>query len=323
MPVRLAASSSRPSRVLTPTTGMGAGREQAREHLRHRLGLDLPVFYVSRTAKPGGQPRWHWHGRQNQYHRWLSAIGRGNLGVSLRTGQPVAAQLAGALGYTAPITGAALALVAGLALLLGQQLAGSRRWWHAPVRTALVAAHSMPLFVVATSLLLLFANPEVLAWFPGYGLSQEAASFSWAYLRHMFPHLVLPVTSLVLVALPGLALQLEAAIRQELGRDYATTARAKGLENRSLIRHQALRNALLPTLTQLTDLVPTLVSGALVVEVVFALPGMGRLLVEAVALRDYPVLLGGVVLAGAARLAALALADVLYQGLDPRIQWLD
>ena len=82
-----------------------------------------------------------------------------------------------------------------------------------------------------------------------------------------------------------------------------------------------MRNALLPTLAQLAELLPALVAGAVVVEVIFALPGMGRLLAEAAAARDYPVLVGGVLLTGAARLLALLLADLLYFWADPRIRW--
>lgn len=299
--------------------GQVAAQAAALRDVKARLGLHLPLFYVGRGAGPP-LGRWQWHGSANQYHHWLRALLRADLGTSLRSGRPVAGQLGEALRYTLPLTGAALALVLGAALLLGQQLAAPRRWWHVLVRTALVGVQSVPLFVAALGLLLLFANPDVLAWFPVYSLANEETT-AWARLAGQAAHLVLPVASLVLVALPDLTLQLEAALRQERRTDYATTARAKGLSEAELIRRHALPNALLPLLTQLTGLLPALVAGAVVVEVVYALPGMGRLLAEAAALRDYPVLIGGVLVTGAARLGALLLADILYSWADPRIRW--
>ena len=306
---------------LTANGSTPAARQATQEAVQHRLGLDLPVFYVSRSPRPNGG--WRWHGRHNQYHHWLVALLHGNLGTSFRTGAPVATSLRHALAYTLPLTGTAALLAVAAALALAQGLAAAP-WWQQPVRTALVGLQALPLFVVALGLLLLFANPEILAWFPAYGLEQpnDGDLGAGEQLAAYAQHLVLPVAALVLTALPELTLQLDAALGQELRTPYATTARAKGLAQRAVIRHHALRNALLPTLTQLAELLPALVAGAVVVEVVFALPGMGRLLAEAATTRDYPLLVGGVLLTGAARLLALLLADVLYLWADPRIRWL-
>ena len=308
---------------LTAAHNTPAEQQAARLAMLHRLGLDLPLFYASR--RPGLQRNsgdWQWHGSHNQYHRWMMALLRGDLGTSFRTGEPVSASLRHALAYTLPLTGTAALLAVGAALMLATRLAAGP-WWQRPVRAVLVAVHSLPLFVVALALLLLFANPDVLAWFPAYGLDQptDGDPGMGSHLATYSLHLVLPVMALALTALPELTLQLDAALAQELQTNYATTARAKGLSEDAVIRRHALRNALLPTLTQIAELLPELVAGAVVVEVVFALPGMGRLLAEAAAIRDYPLLVGGVLLTGAARLLALLLADVLYLWADPRIRW--
>ncbi|WP_081867470.1 ABC transporter permease [Hymenobacter sp. IS2118] len=295
----------------------------AQRVVQRRLGLDLPLFYASRPhSSPTNTPRWHWNGTQNQYHRWLIRLMRGDLGTSFRTAQPVANRLYQALGFTLPLTGTAALLAVLAALALARRLA-AKPWWQQPVRAVLVAVHALPLFVLALLLLLTFANPAVVAWFPAYGLDQLATTEadSWSRTQTYLLHLVLPVTALTLTTLPELTLQLDAALAQELRTDYATTARAKGLAEENVIRRHALRNALLPTITQVADLLPILVAGALVVEVVFALPGMGRLLADAAAGRDYPVLVGGVLLTGAARLLSLLLADFLYFWADPRIRW--
>ena len=305
--------------------GASTATEQAatRAALRRRLGLDLPLFYLSRTTDPQlDWVKWRWNGSRNQYHRWATGLLRGNWGTSFRTGQAVTARLGDALSFTLPLTGTAALLAVLAALGLGQRLAG-RPWWHRLLRTSLVTLHALPLFVVALALLLTLANPEVVAWFPAYGLSPTADvdEGAWSQIGKYVMHMALPVAALTLTALPELTLQLSGALAQELRSNYATTARAKGLPERTVIRHHALRNALLPTLTQITELLPALVAGAVVVEVVFALPGMGRLLADAAAARDYPVLVGGILLTGAARLCALLLADLLYFWADPRIRW--
>jgi peptide/nickel transport system permease protein len=296
----------------------------AQRAAKRRLGLDLPLFYVGRKDDSPAHiaSTWYWHGPENQYHRWITKALRGDLGTSFRTGEAVTARLRRAVLFTLPLTGTAALQAVLAALVLAQRLAAGP-WWQRPVRALLVTGHALPLFVVALVLLLVFANPEVFAWFPAYGLDQptDTEPDAWGRTAAYLRHLVLPVTALTLTAVPDLTLQLNASLAQELRTGYATTARAKGLAESTVIRHHALRNALLPTLTQVAELLPALVAGAVVVEVVFALPGMGRLLAEAAAARDYPVLVGGVLLTGAARLLALLLADLLYFWADPRIRW--
>ena len=283
---------------------------------QHRQGLDEPVFYVTR---PAGQ--WQWHGTRNQYHRWVRQLLSGNLGYSYRTGEAVAAKLAPALVYTLPLMAAASVLATAGAIALALTLAAtSARGWQL-VRTALTAVQAMPLFALSLALLLLLANPDALDVLPANGLALVGlAPGSAPWLLAYGAHLVLPLLCLVLAALPELVLPLEAALRQELAAGYTDTARAKGLATRQVFFRHALPNALLPLLPSFTALLPTLVAGAVVVEVLFALPGTGRLLAEAAATHDYPVVVAGVLLAAAARLLAWLLADTLYFWADPRVR---
>lgn len=288
----------------------------SRAAARHRLGLDQPLFYIGRS--PVGT--WQWRGWHNQYHQWLRALLHGNLGNSFRSGELVSQRLAQALAFTLPLTGAAAVLATFAALALAMGLATAPRWQQ-PVHTALVGLHSVPLFVIALGLLLLLANPELLNWFPAYGSTSDYGTQMPVPLLDALPQLVLPVAALVLAALPELTLQLSNALAHELRQPYILTARAKGLRASAVVRRHALRNALLPTLAQLAELLPAMVAGAVVVEAIFALPGMGRLLAEAAATRDYPMLVGGVLLVGTARLLSLLLADLSYSWADPRIRW--
>jgi len=304
------------------TPGSFAQREATRRAVQRRLGLDQPVFYVSwqsATDTAGGY--WRWHGLPNQYHSWLLRTVHGDWGTSLSSREPVTTQLWQAVVYTFPLVVITLLFTLLLAWQLAEQLA-ARPWWQPLMQTALTGLQALPLFAIALALLLLLANPEVVAWFPPYGLGQTTPTdVGWGpWLSSYAYHAILPAVSLMLSVLPAVTLQLAGALRNELAQPYTATAYAKGLSQPQVIRRHALRNALLPSLTQLTDLLPTLVAGTLVVEVVFALPGMGRLLVQAATTRDYPLLVGGVLLIGTARLLALLLADALYKWADPRIR---
>ena len=291
----------------------------ARRAQLHRLGLDEPLFYAGyRPATATRAAHWRWHGRRNQYHRWLLALGRGQLGSSTRSGRPVGQLLGAALAVSLPLMGAAALLATLAALALGQGLAArgrAGRWGAA----ALAALQSVPGFAVGLALLLLFANPETLDWFPVDGPPPGAAPAGPT--GQALAALVLPTLALVLTALPGLALPYAAALRHELAQPYAAAARAKGLSRWQLLSRHARPNALLPLLAQLADLLPALVSGAVVVETIFGQPGMGRLLAHAAATHDHPVLVAGVLAVGSARLLALALADAALYLTDPRRRW--
>lgn len=296
-----------------------ATQQQARRAIEQRLGLAEPLFYVTRQQL-GGEAKWQWHGLHNQYHHWLAGLLHGQLGVSFRDGQPIGPRLRTALAYTLPLTGlAALGAIVG-ALVLGMALAGGgpapRTGWRAALHLVLTGLQGVPLFVVALGLLFALANPDMLNILPATtDLAATDEPLAYYILR-----LVLPVLALVLAALPELTLLLAGALEQELSANYAVTARAKGLSTKQIIRHHALPNALLPLFTTFAGLLPTLVAGTVIVETIFALPGTGRLLSDAVSTHDYPVVVAGVLLTAAARLLALALADALYAWADPRIR---
>lgn len=301
------------------STDVEAVQRQARQAIAQRLGLAEPLFYVTRTQQ-AGVVSWHWHGSHNQYHHWLTGLLQGKLGFSFRDGQPIGPRWWAALAYTLPLTGlATVGAIAGT-LVLGMVLAGGPQvteltGWRAGLHLLLTGLQGLPLFAVALGLLFAFANPDALNILPAYVDSAADEPWGQQVLR-----LVLPALALILAVLPELALLLATSLSHELSADYATTARAKGLTNKQLLRRHALPNAMLPLLTAFAGLLPTLVAGAVVVETIFALPGTGRLLAEAVAMHDYPVVVAGVLFTALARLLALALADALYAWADPRIR---
>ncbi|UOQ53183.1 ABC transporter permease [Hymenobacter cellulosivorans] len=307
---------------LSGHTATAAQLRAAEFRLQQRLGLDLPLFYLTPTPESDQllTARWQWNGLHNQYHVWLCRLLQGDLGQSFRDAQPVASLLGRALVSTLGLTIGAFLLTIGTAYGLTVGLSRAHQWRSA-VLAGLHLLQGLPLFVVAVLLLLLFANPDTLDWFPAYGLARLQDTESWAtqLVMHTY-YLALPWLSLVLVSLPALVVHLDTSLQHELRQYYIMTARAKGLANGHVFRRHALRNALLPAITQLTDLLPALVAGAVVVELIFALPGMGRTLAEAAAARDFPVLLGGILLVALVRLLSQILADWLYYLADPRIR---
>lgn len=287
--------------------------QTSRQALRHRLGLDAPVFYITRA--PGPPVSWHWHGLHNQYHTWLRQLLHGQLGVSYRDGQPIGVRIEAALAYTLPLMLLALTLAVGAAWLLAQYLAAGAGLVRRALLLGLLGLQALPLFALALGLLLLLANPDLLNILPADDPAAGQPS-----LGSLAAHVVLPLLSLVLSSLPELTLPLAATLRHELAQPYATAARAKGLSVAQVLRRHALPNAVLPLLVLLAGLLPNLAAGAVVVEVLFALPGMGRLLASAAAEQDYPVLLAGILLVAAARLLTLLATDVVQYRLDPRLR---
>ncbi|OON66203.1 hypothetical protein B0919_22195 [Hymenobacter sp. CRA2] len=283
-------------------------RQEAESLYRQRLGLSVPLFYC--RVLP-----WRWYGTPNQYHEWLNQLIRGQLGTSFRDGVSVMTHLREALGVTLPLTGSALLLSIFLALLLALRAARTERTlrWYSNVA---YLVDSFPLFAIGLLLLLLFANPDFWPLFPAYGLGSDEHASLWSTAYH----LALPALTLTLVSIPGILLPTAAALHQQSLQPYVATARAKGVSSALLWRRHILPNALPVFITRCGDLLPGVVAGAVVVEVLFALPGMGRLLAEAAAARDLPVLVGGIWLIAFTRLAAWLLADVANMWIDPRHQ---
>lgn len=303
-------------------------RQAAYQEYIKKTGLDLPLFYYS--VAPVTQhtalfllPRVSWHGGQNQYHQWLLRVLHGDLGQSYKSSRPVADVLLEAVENTWWLLLCSMLITFLLALELSIQMVkkkGSRL--RRVLLPALFILDSIPPFVLALLLLVLLANPDFIQLFPVFGMGyyapqelsllQELAQ--WAF------YMALPLLSLVLFNLPYLTTQIYNSISAAMQADFTRTARAKGLAEAAVIRRHAVRNSLLPVITIVSDFIPALVTGTLIVETVFAVPGIGRLLLDAVLSRDYPVLTGIVLVIAAFRIAAYLLSDLAYSWADPRLR---
>ena len=292
-----------------------------------------PAFDTVRTAyaamveqpRPGRvlRPRLVWNGTQNQYHRYLVGVVRGDFGVSYTDRRAVGGKIARALPRTALLNGMALLLVYLLAVPLGMYMAryaGSifDRW--ATLLT--FVGFGIPSFWVATLLANFFTTPAFgMDYFPSMGFGDVPPGTGWWEGVHIRTgHLILPVACLTYPALAYVARHLRAAALLQLRQPYVNTARMKGLSESQVLWRHVFRNAAFPLVTLLGGLLPGLLAGSVLIEQIFNLPGMGRLLFTSALARDWPVVTALVLLNGLVTVIGLWLADVGYVVLDPRLR---
>ena len=272
--------------------GTGA-RPDTLAALRQQLGLDLP-----------------WPTR---YARWLGGVLTGDLGTSLAYKAPVAGMILDRVQVSLPLALMALGLAVAVALPVGM-LAASRRGRPADA-LAMGAAQvgiALPNFWFAMLLVLVFAVK--LRWLPAGGFP------GWSDPLAALRALVLPAVALALPQAAILARVLRSALIEMLGQDYIRSARAKGLSRAQVLRRHALRNALIPVLTILGMQFSFLLAGAIIIENVFYLPGLGRLIFQAISQRDLVVVQSAVLVLVAAVILVTFLVDLAYAAVDPRLR---
>jgi len=256
-----------------------------------------------------------------QYLAWISSVARWDWGTSLSQQRPVSTVLREALPATADLALAALAVEYALALLLG--IASARRRGSAldhAVRVVTLLLYSQPVFWLGLMAILLFSYvwPVLPA---GHMRSVDADLMSpVGRLLDLARHLLLPALVIGLSTAGGTARYLRASLIEVMSQDYIRTARAKGLSERRVVWVHGLRNAVVPLIQVFAISLPLLLSGALIVEVVFSWPGLGRLTFLAISTRDYPLILGSTALSATLVILGNLVADVLHALVDPRVR---
>jgi peptide/nickel transport system permease protein len=256
-----------------------------------------------------------------QYGRWLGGVLRGDLGRSFIDRRPVRDKIAARLPVTLVLNVAALALMVLLSVPLGALSAwrpGS--WLDRLAGGGTYALYALPAFWGGLLLQIVFAVR--LGWLPLSGLETEGVGEAATFPRLMdrAAHLVLPVVCLAYSGLAYLSRFVRATLLEGSRGDSVRAARARGLSELAVLVRHGFRQAAVPMLTLAGLLLPGLVTGSVIVENVFSIPGLGRLLVDAVFQRDLPVLMGLTLLAGAATLGGILAADLTYALVDPRMR---
>jgi ABC-type dipeptide/oligopeptide/nickel transport system permease component len=253
---------------------------------RHAYGLDVPL----------GQ----------QYLHYWSGVLRGDLGPSLRFNQSVTKLIAQRYPYTLQLTAAALLVAILLSIPAGVHSARRRNHWDDRLLSVVsLFGLSFPNFALGPILILLFSIK--LGWLPVSGSGT-------------FAHLILPAITMGGALAAILTRMVRTSMLEELGQDYIRTARAKGLPERAVVYHHALRNAMIPVITVLGLQFGALLAGAIVTETIFSWPGIGRLTIQAIGNRDYYLVQGCILAIGLTYVAVNLLTDLLYTVVNPRIR---
>ena len=255
-----------------------------------------------------------------QFAAWLGRFARGDWGTSIGKGQPVRAVIGTAWPATVRLVGLSLLLSYVIGIAIGAvQGARSGSRTDTALSVVTVTLFALPGYWLGLMLVMVFTY-----WaraLPAFGAAGFDADFltGWGRLADQLRHLALPLATLTLIGAPGAARFVRGAMIDVAAQPFVMTARAKGLTPVQVATRHILRNALTPVVTLLGLSLPALFSGAVFVEAVFAWPGVGRVLVEAVQARDYPVVMAATAVSAALVVAGNLLADVLAAWLDPRI----
>jgi len=256
------------------------------------------------------------------------ALAQGDLGYSFTRNRPVLAIILEILPNTLWLSVAAIGLAFFLGVLLG--VAQAIRQYSVMDSVLSVVAlffYSMPSFWLAIMMILIFSlYANQAGWpisFPPSDMQGVNYAFmgTWEQIRNRAAHLFLPAMSLALVLAAGIARYTRGSMLEVIRQDFVRTARAKGLSERAVVLKHALRNALIPVITLIGLYLPFLFSGAVFIESIFAWPGMGRLIFEAITQRDYPVIMGGTLVFANMVVLGNLTADILYAVVDPRIRY--
>jgi len=263
--------------------------------IRQKLGLDEPVA--------------------TQFFIWLRHLAGGDLGESFFFKKPVAELIGDRLEPTLALATSTMILAILIAVPLGVLAAWKRGTWiDRLVMGFSVLGFSVPVFVIGYSLIYVFAIR--LNWLPVQGYQPIAQG-----LGGFLQRLVLPSLSLAVIYVALIARITRTSMLEVLHQDYIRTAKAKGLGNRAVLMHHALRNAAVPIVTVIGIGIALLISGVVITETVFNIPGLGRLTVDAVLKRDYPIVQGLILVFAAVKVVINLLIDISYAFLDPRIRY--
>jgi peptide/nickel transport system permease protein len=265
------------------------------QRIREKLGLDQPFLI--------------------RFGEWAWALLHGDLGTSIFTNLPVTRLIGQRIEPTLSLTLLTLAIAVLIAVPLGVLAAAKAGTWvDRAVMAFSVAGFSVPVFVIAYVLIMVFSIE--LDWLPVQGYRSFREDI-WEWLRH----LILPSIALGTVYIALIARITRASMLDVLSQDYIRTAQAKGLDTSSVLVGHALKNAAVPIMTIVGIGIALLIGGAIVTETVFAIPGIGRLTVDAILRRDYPIIQGVVLIFSGAYVVINLLVDMSYMLFDPRIRY--
>lgn len=271
----------------------------------------LPVFY--------------WHGTHNQYHQWMGGFITFKPLTSLIDGRNAWSKIFDALSWTLLLNGLAFILAIVLGVLIGLWSGrhdGLKK--ERVVNIILFTLFALPSFWLATLFIYFLSSGEWLSIFPAGGLGPyHSASNVFQKWAVLLTHLTLPVLCLALGSLAYISRQMKQSVVNQFHQPYVLSLRSLGVSEKTILRKHVFRNALFPVITMIGGALPALLSGSLIIEVIFSIPGMGRLMYTSLVARDWPVVFPILMFGAAITVFSYILTDVIYKWADPRVKSLE
>lgn len=272
--------------------------------------------------------------KHNQYQQWLFGDGgqfsrgliHGDFGTSYVTKQPISDVIGSKIGWSVFFSMLSVLLAYIISIPIGVKAAASKgSRFDKSSSIVLFMLYSMPSFWLATLLLMTFANADVLLWFPASGVKPpagypDAAGF-WEKVRLSLPYIILPAICYTYSSFAFLSRTMRVSMLEAMSQDYIRTARAKGLPERIVVWKHAFRNSLLPIITVFANVFPAAIGGAVIIETIFTIPGMGSEAIFAIQNNNYPMIIAILTITGFVTLVGYLVADILYALVDPRISY--
>ena len=270
-------------------------------------------------------PKFHWHGLQNQYHKWITALIQGDFGNSIINGQPVTNRVKKALTWTLVLS--ILTIIIGylLGIIIGYFIALNPSGTTQKIlNQSLYAIYSIPGFWFATMMVKFFTTPDYGRWtniFPSAEIDIYPESSTMMQVLFNSQKLILPIFCVSLLSVSYIVRLVTRGITNEMSRPYITTALSKGLTHKQVVRKHALPNALLPFITQLAGSFASAVAGFLVIEVIFNIPGIGRLMYDSIREADWNIVFCIIMLVALATAISYLIGDLIYAIVNPKIKF--
>jgi peptide/nickel transport system permease protein len=300
--------------------------------LQDSMGQQLLAIKTSFAAVRQNASPWkcyiptvHFHGIHNQFHVWLSGLMHLDFGRSYQAPRrQVKEMILEAMPVTIFMGFFSFTFAYLIAIPVGVYAVKKRNQWQdGAASVTLFMMHSIPTFVAAMLAMTFLCNPDYLQIFPTSGINSDGAE-QWPFMSRMLDfvvHLTLPTLLFSYHSITFMSRQMRGSMLDTVNHDFIRTARAKGLSENTVIWRHAIRNSLLPIITQMAGLFPAIVSGGLITEFIFSIPGMGLLTTNALGSYDHPVILAIFTLTAIATLFGVLVADILYAIADPRISY--
>mgnify|MGYP001302094847 FL=1 len=322
--------------------GMGAGQqdmstgqgedlnEEILKLIRKQWNLDKPLFYFTifedqKDLDPKSifsRLTFRFNGLKNQYHIWTMNTLKLDFGNSFRDNEPVIDKMKSRIPVTMTLNFIAIFITYVISIPLGIYSAINDKSLFERITTFVVfILYSLPSFWIGILAITFLCGGDFLDIFPYAGLHST-------YLENMTPfekfldyvwHLILPIIIITYGSFAYLSRQMRTSMLEVVRQDYIRTARSKGLAEKTIIFKHALRNSLIPIVTMLASLLPAMISGSIIIETIFSIPGMGLLGYEAIMSRDYPIVMAVFTISSVLTLFGILIADILYSVVDPRI----